>query len=246
MEFGQTSLEFSATVFIGGKGAIVKTQSTGAGNVISGFRTTMTRRTTKIGLSAMNSVLSASKKLGSRSGADANANKLFEKICHLFYERFKREDAIDELRKKHFIENIDSTPPLTEGEHELISESTKLVKEVSSQAKRIAGTVDKSVEKYFHRDETGIGWAFSVAKVDVPADTLFVHLWLVDTYAKKAEYKGSVICEHLLVEMRRLLLISEYSLEKSFGLFVDVDPEAVGQRSGRVILPIFLLRKYFQ
>lgn len=44
--------------------------------------------------------LSASKKLGSRSGADANAKKLFNKICHLLYERFKREDGIDELRKK--------------------------------------------------------------------------------------------------------------------------------------------------
>ena len=35
----------------------------------------------------------------------AKDNELFCKLGHLFYERFKKEDVIDERRKADFIEN---------------------------------------------------------------------------------------------------------------------------------------------
>ena len=76
--------------------------------------------------------------------------KLFRYIATLFYEHFKQEDVIDERRKVDFIENkIPNAPPLTEGEQEMIEESMKFVEDVTSRAKRVAGTVNESVEKFY-------------------------------------------------------------------------------------------------
>ena len=107
------------------------------------------------------------------------ASDLFCNIGALLYERFKKEDVIDERYRKvraetsslaqgfviltidaarssqDFIKNIDNAPTLTEDERKLISGSMKLVDEVSSKAKRIAGTVNESVEKYVYRSEEG-------------------------------------------------------------------------------------------
>lgn len=63
----------------------------------------------------------------------------------------------------------------------------KLVEDVASRAKRIAGTVNESVEKFLYRAEGGeAALGMSVAKIDVSAVTMFTELWLLDTYAHKA------------------------------------------------------------
>ncbi|GMI10178.1 hypothetical protein TrLO_g15583 [Triparma laevis f. longispina] len=65
------------------------------------------------------------------------------------------------------IKNVDNVPALAEDERGLIASSMKLVEEVSSEAKRIAGMVSESIEKYFHKLEgRGAVVGMSVAKVD--------------------------------------------------------------------------------
>ena len=121
---------------------------------------------------------------------------MFCKIVALLYERFKKEDVIDARRTETFIENIDNAPPLTEGERKQIAETMKLVEEVSSKSKRVAGTVGDSVEKFLHKPEGGgsiVG--LTVAKMDVSAERFFSELWLLDTYAKKAGFKDRKIRE---------------------------------------------------
>ena len=143
-------------------------------------RTSFTRSTTIAGIAnAISGVTSskgaAVKKLGAGDEAD-NANKLFCRLAEMFYERFKKENVIDKRRKADFIENgIPNAPPLTEAEANLIA---KLMGEVEvMKAKRIAGTVNDSVEKFIHRDEKGgAAWGVTVAKMDVAAITLFTEV----------------------------------------------------------------------
>ncbi|GMH71345.1 hypothetical protein TrLO_g3864 [Triparma laevis f. longispina] len=113
-----------------------------------------------------------------------------------FYKRFEKEAAIDERRKKDLIENIDNATALTEAERKLIAGSMNLVEEVSSKAKRIAGTANESVEKFmYHSEEGGAALAMTVAKVDLSAVSLFAQLWLLDTYAEKFTLKDRAIME---------------------------------------------------
>ncbi|GMH52599.1 hypothetical protein TrLO_g10367 [Triparma laevis f. longispina] len=63
--------------------------------------------------------------------------------------------VIDERRKKDFIENIDNAPALTKGEQDLIAGSMKLFEEVTSKAKRVAGTANESVGKLLYYSEKG-------------------------------------------------------------------------------------------
>ncbi|GMH92017.1 hypothetical protein TrST_g565 [Triparma strigata] len=66
----------------------------------------------------------------------------------------------------------------------------KLVEDVASRAKRIAGTVNDSVEKFLYRAEGEARvWVLAVAKLDIAPVNFFTELWLLDTYAKKAENK---------------------------------------------------------
>ena len=52
-----------------------------------------------------------------------------------------------------------------------------MVKDISLKAKRLAGSVNDSVEKFIYRDgEAGAAWGISVAKVDVSADDLFAEV----------------------------------------------------------------------
>ncbi|GMH84047.1 hypothetical protein TL16_g09797 [Triparma laevis f. inornata] len=73
----------------------------------------------------------------------------------------------------------------------------KEVVEISSKAKRVVGTVNDSMEKYLYRDEAGgaAAWGMTIVKMDVPVETLFTYIWLLDTYAKKVENEGSEILE---------------------------------------------------
>ncbi|GMH58858.1 hypothetical protein TrLO_g8001 [Triparma laevis f. longispina] len=130
------------------------------------------------------------------SSVTLKADKLFCKTGALLYERFKKEHMIDERRKKDLIENIDDAPPLTEGEQKLIAGSMKVVEENISKAKRIAGTVSESVEKYiYHSEEGGATVGMIVAKMDLSAVSLFAELWLLDTYSRKAKNKDARIYE---------------------------------------------------
>ena len=119
----------------------------------------------------------ALKKLGA-SGEAAKAKELFCKLASLFYERFKKEDVIDARWKADFIKNgIPNAPPLTGDEQKLISESVTLAENIASRAKRVAGTANKSVEKFLYRDgEGGTGWVLWVAKIDAAAATMFAEL----------------------------------------------------------------------
>ena len=156
--------------------------------------TNATRLTTTAGVTSRTGA--AAKMLGTSGEAD-KANKLFCRLAEMFYERFKKEDTIDARRKADFIENgIPNAPPLTGYEQEMIEESMKLVEDVTPRAKRIAGTVNESVEKFLYRDgEGGAAVGMTVAKIDVDAATLFTELWLLDTYARKAENKNVKIRE---------------------------------------------------
>jgi len=131
------------------------------------------------------------------SGEATRGKELFCKLAGLFYERFKKEHVIDERRKEDFIENrIANAPPLTGDEKKMIKESMELVEDVASRAKRVAGTVSESVEKFLYRDgEGGAAVGMTVAKMDVAAVVLFTELWLLDTYARKAENKNVKIRE---------------------------------------------------
>ena len=97
----------------------------------------------------------------------AKGDKLFYKLAEMFYDRFKKEEVIDARRKADFIKNgIPNAPPLTGDEKKMIEEAMELVKDVASRAKRIAGTVNDSVEKFLYRDgEGGAGMGMTVAKM---------------------------------------------------------------------------------
>ena len=79
---------------------------------------------------------------------------------------------------------------MTEDEQNMIGGTMKLVEEVSSRAKRVARTANESVEKFiYHSEEGGGGVGMTVAKIDLSAVSLFADIWLLDTYAEKAENK---------------------------------------------------------
>ncbi|GMH98950.1 hypothetical protein TrVE_jg3047 [Triparma verrucosa] len=195
LQFGQTLFTFTAQV------DVVEVTKDVVVASLSLFRkspASVTRSTTTAGItSAVTGVTSSKsvvKKLGAGSEAD-KANKLFCQLANLFYERFKKEDVIDERRKTDFIENrILNAPPLTRDEQKMIA---KLMREFEvMKAKRIAGTVNDSVEKFLHRDgKGGAAWGMTVVRMDIDAITLFTELWLMDTYARWADHKKTAIRE---------------------------------------------------
>ncbi|GMH53591.1 hypothetical protein TrLO_g210 [Triparma laevis f. longispina] len=181
LPFGQTSFTFTARVQIGEgrKDLIVKAPSAGIMALKTGLNVT-----------AVTGNKGISQKLGF-SFEGAKADQLFFKIAAEFYERFQKEGVVDERYKRDFIENIDNAPALTVDEQRLIGETMKLFEEASSKAKRVAGTANEPVEKFlYHSENGGAAWAMTVTKVDLSAESLFAELWLLDTYARKAESKG--------------------------------------------------------
>lgn len=81
------------------------------------------------------------------------------------------------------------------GEKNIVAMPMDIVDKLS-KAKRVAATVNDSVEKFHHRDlEGGAVWGKTVSKMDMSGATLFAHLWLLDTYAKKAAEKQFKIRE---------------------------------------------------
>ncbi|GMH92016.1 hypothetical protein TrST_g565 [Triparma strigata] len=121
----------------------------------------------------------------SRSGPSGSSKK------SRLRSSFQNEILADARQKENFVENnIPHAPPLTGDEKNIIEESMKLVEDVASRAKRIAGTVNDSVEKFLYRAEGEARvWVLAVAKLDIAPVNFFTELWLLDTYAKKAENK---------------------------------------------------------
>ena len=158
------------------KDAVVASSVSALGRTTSSVaRSTTTAGITSAGTGVSSKSGAAMKFLGA-GGEGAMGNKLFCKLADLFYDRFKKEDTIDARRKADFIENgIPNAVPLTEAEENLIA---KLMGEVEvMKAKRIAGTVNDSVEKFIHQDgEGGAAWGMTVAKMDVAATTLFTEV----------------------------------------------------------------------
>ncbi|GMH74726.1 hypothetical protein TrLO_g3365 [Triparma laevis f. longispina] len=74
--------------------------------------------------------------------------------------------------------------------------SKTLVESITSRAKRVAGTANESVEKYFHKPERGgAAVGMTVAKMDLSAIRLVAELWLLDTYAEKIDLSDRAIME---------------------------------------------------
>ncbi|GMH63487.1 hypothetical protein TrLO_g4018 [Triparma laevis f. longispina] len=186
--FGQTLLTFSAQVEVGesrNDEAFVASQSTG-----------LTGLTSKALTDSTASIKGAKKKKKKKKKVGGKADELFCEIGTLLYERFKKEAVLDDRRIEDLIENIDNAPALMGGEQELIAGSMKLAKEISSKAKRIAGTANESVEKFlYHSEEGGAAVGMNVLKVNLSAVSLFAEIWLLDTYALKAKTKDTKIRE---------------------------------------------------
>ena len=108
--------------------------------------------------------------------SNSRANEVFREIANQFYVRFQKEDVIDARRKADFIENgIPNAPPLTEEEQKMIKASMNAFEEM--KGKRVAGTINDSVEKFFYRDgKDGAAWGTTVAKMDVSSVTLFTEV----------------------------------------------------------------------
>ena len=65
---------------------------------------------------------------------------------------------MDDRRKRaEFLSNLCKAPPLTEEERALMKVMRGVVKKLSN-AKRIAGTVNDSVEKFFDKTDDNAGW----------------------------------------------------------------------------------------
>ena len=90
---------------------------------------------------------------------------------------------------QEFIGEIPNAPPHTDAEYELLKEAMGFAKEAEN-AKRVAGTVTHDpVEKFMYQPKNGgeAVWGMSVAYLDKSAVSVFAYLWLLDTYALKAD-----------------------------------------------------------
>ena len=124
-------------------------------------------------------------------GNISNISDAFSLISIALYERFEKEDVIDMRMQKHFVDNIDSAPPQTDGERALVNNLIEKGREIDQKAKRVYGTVLDRVEKFMLYGKQGktIGWGKTTAIIDVSAKSLFAKIWLINTYEKKRAFK---------------------------------------------------------
>ena len=177
LPLGQTSFTFTAQVDVGE----VMRDAIGASVSSPGMRTT--RAISSITADINSSKGAIAEKLGAvvkKLGAGdegVKAGDLFCKLANKFYERFQKEDVIDARKKEDFVKNgIPNAPPLTNAQQEMITESMNVVEEMRV-AKRVAGTVNDSVEKFIHHLSSGeAAWGKTVAKMDVAANVLFAEV----------------------------------------------------------------------
>ena len=65
------------------------------------------------------------------------------RICQTFADLFKDEAGMDRLARTHFINDvIPNAPPVTSGEHALMTASINKISELSA-ARRVQGTGEK-------------------------------------------------------------------------------------------------------
>ncbi|GMI04880.1 hypothetical protein TrVE_jg12126 [Triparma verrucosa] len=126
---------------------------------------------------------------------NTSASSLLLKICQTFADLFKDEAGMDRLARTHFINDvIPNAPPVTSGEHALMTASINKISELSA-ARRVQGTANDPVQKFVYRDQTNnfsqAAWGLSVCAIDKSALDVFAELWLLDTY----EYRRSFIRE---------------------------------------------------
>ncbi|GMH92398.1 hypothetical protein TL16_g12337 [Triparma laevis f. inornata] len=197
LPLGQTSFAFTSEIALKGQSALFGTANS------------FSRPTnTNAGLTTMaKNVVTTSE----------NAEDLYSRIANIFYERFKQENVIDQRQKEDFIKNIPTAPPLTDGERAIIKRHMDFYETMRLKAARIGGTVNESVEKFFHR-ESKVPWGLSVAICDVPAVSIFADLWLLNTYAKKAFNKGTAVLEVFenLDGTRSLCYVKSFGLPGGF------------------------------
>ncbi|GMI04637.1 hypothetical protein TrVE_jg1403 [Triparma verrucosa] len=117
LPFGQTSFTFMAQVDVGEvmKDAVVSTiGGTGISRSPSSGITRSVSGLSSVSVSSAASKDPAVKKIGARGGDAAKGHELFYKLATMFYDRFKKEDVIDEKRKADFVKSkILNAPPLT-------------------------------------------------------------------------------------------------------------------------------------
>ncbi|GMH82652.1 hypothetical protein TrST_g12211 [Triparma strigata] len=69
-----------------------------------------------------------------------------------------------------------------------------MAEECRLKAKRIAGTVNDSVEKFLYKPEGGGAvWGRTLGVMDTSVDEMFAELWLLDTFSKTLENSNSTI-----------------------------------------------------
>ncbi|GMI01553.1 hypothetical protein TrLO_g10206 [Triparma laevis f. longispina] len=119
-------------------------------------------------------------------------DELFDKLATLFYERFKKEEIVDERMKQDFIEKIPKAPNKTEAEIAVIRNSMELITYLRRKAPRVPHTVNDPVEKFFYRDGDN-AWGKTRCRIDCAATYLFASLWLLQTHYKKKEHIGLTV-----------------------------------------------------
>ena len=128
------------------------------------------------------------KKSNFRSGL-SDAGDAFGLLCAALYNLFKQEDEIDRRILKDFLDNMETAPPLSDGERALLKSLTTLSRKVDEKGKRLPGTVKDPVEKFlFWPKGSNIAIGKSVAKIDVSAKELFAYLWVQNTHKQKREH----------------------------------------------------------
>ena len=122
--------------------------------------------------------------LGLREG------EVFVAIGKFLYDFFQKEDEIDKRRSRHFLDNIDTAPEQTTSELALVEKTLDTCLKIRSDATRLPGTVNESVEKLL-RSEKGdrACWGMTKATIDVSAEELFSDVWILDSYKSNATHK---------------------------------------------------------
>ena len=122
-------------------------------------------------------------------GGASNAGDAFSLIGAALYNRFEQEDAIDSRILKAFIDSIDNAPEQTHDERSVVEKIMAKGLEIKAEAKRIAGTVQESVDKFtVWQKGASTAWAWSKAVVDVSAEELIARLWVLTTHRVKVEH----------------------------------------------------------
>lgn len=121
-------------------------------------------------------------------GKQFSTKHILRAFIRSLQRRFERPDEIDEKRRASFLEGLDSEPPLTVDELEMIAR-VREKKKMIAVAKRLPHTLNNPVEKFLHEGENGELWGKSETMVHASCRTLFTHLWCIDTYDRTQTHR---------------------------------------------------------